>query len=261
MTSSIRRALLLCAGRGVRLEHLTETRPKPMIELAGIPILERILLMLKHQGIEEAIIVHGYLGEVILQHFGSGEKLGIKLQFRQQTTLTGTAEAMLLAEDLLKDEPFLLHWGDIIVDPRNIAAVTDKFSQEAAKCVMNVTWVEDPWKGGAVYREGEKVLRTIEKPPIGTGHTHWIIGGVIAFDPCMWGYLHKTKKPEQGEYFITQAIDLMAQDGESVLAHETIGERIHISTPEDVAKLHDDPRLAAWLPQVDSDTKIPVPAQ
>lgn len=249
MPSSIRRALLLCAGRGIRLEHLTENRPKPMIELAGIPILERILRLLKNQGIEEAIIIHGYLGQVIVEHFGDGEKLGIKLKYRQQQSLTGTAEAMLLAEDLLADEPFLLHWGDILVDPENIAAVTEKFTQQQAKCVMNVIKVDDPWKGGAVYRDGEKVLRTIEKPPLGTGHTHWIIGGVIAFAPCLWEYLHKTKPPETGEYFVTQAIDLMAQSNEKVLAHETIAERIHISTPADVAKLHHDPRLASWLPQ------------
>lgn len=258
MSSSIRRAILLCAGRGSRLEHLTETCPKPMIELAGIPILERILRMLKAQGIEEAIIVHGYLGKAITDYFGDGEKLGLKISYKKQENLSGTAEAMLLAEDLLADEPFLLHWGDIIVDPSNITAVIEKFTEKQAKCVLNVIWVEDPWKGGAVYREGEKVLRTIEKPPQGTGHTHWIIGGVIAFDPCMWGYLHETKPPEKGEYFITQAINLMAEQGETVLAHETIGKRIHISTPEDVEKLHNDPRLPAWLPQEETAANISV---
>ena len=245
---AIRRALLLCAGRGIRLMPLTADRPKPMIELGGQPILERILHMLRHAGIEEAVIVHGYLGDAIETYFGDGSRVGMRLLYREQQELTGTAGAMLLAEDLCGDEPFLLHWGDILVDPQNIHAELELFAAKQAQCVLNVTWVEDPWAGGAIYRDGARVLRAIEKPPRGTGHTHWIIGGVIAFAPLLWRYLHETQPPEHGEYFVTQAIDLMAQRGEIVLAHETIGQRIHISSPQDVAALHDDPRLIAWQP-------------
>lgn len=225
---------------------LTADRPKPMIALAGKPILERILGQLRDAGIDEAIIVHGYLGETIEEYFGDGGRIGMRVTYRRQQDLTGTAGAMLLAEDLCGDEPFLLHWGDILVDPRNIREVLATFDAERAQCVTNVIWVEDPWAGGAVYRDASRVLRAIEKPPRGTGHTHWIIGGVIAFAPCLWRYLHETEPPDHGEFFVTQAIDLMAQRGETVLAHETIGKRLHITSPEDVAALQEDPRLAAW---------------
>ena len=225
---------------------LTADRPKPMVALAGKPILERILQGLHGAGIEDAVIVHGYLGETIEAYFGDGERVGMRLHYRRQVELTGTAGAMLLAEDLCGDEPFLLHWGDILVDPQNIQVELATFAAQRAQCVLNVIRVEDPWKGGAIYREGARVLRAIEKPPKGTGQTNWIIGGVIAFAPCLWRYLHETKPPAQGESFVTEAIDLMAQRGELVLAHETIGERIHISTPDDVAALHSDARLPAW---------------
>jgi len=246
MSTSIRRALILAAGRGQRLMPLTADRPKPMVMIANRPILERILLGLMGAGIEEAVIVHGYLGSTIINHFGDGAAVGMRLRYCEQAALTGTAGAMLLAEEFCGDAPFLLHWGDILLAPANYPAILKTYTNAAPACVMGINWLEDPYTGGAVYRDGMRVTGVKEKLPRGTAGTHWNNGGLIAFSSVIWDYLRQTQRQENGEYFLTDALDLMAQRGELVLVHEMIGERVHISTPEDVAPLHTDPRIAAW---------------
>jgi len=227
---------------------LTADRPKPMVAIAGRPILERILLGMRGAGIEEAVIVHGYMGDAIEQYFGDGHDIGLRLQYREQESLTGTARAMMLAEDLCDDAPFLLHWGDILVDPANYQTIFTSYADCAPEpaCVLGINWVEDPWAGGAVYRDGARVTKLLEKPPRGTAGTHWNIGGVIALSPKIWPALHQVQPPSQGEFYVTEAIDLLIQQGETVLPHEIIGERVHITSPEDVEALHTDPRIAAW---------------
>ncbi len=248
ITAHVHRAVLLAAGQGTRLKPATDDRPKPMVEIAGRPILERILESLRATGIDEAMIVHGYLGEVIQRYFGDGERVGMRLQYRAQQALTGTAEALMLAEEFCGNEPFLMQWGDILVDPDNYTTIVRNFQADAGGCVcrLGINWVEDPFRGGAVYRDAQRVTKVIEKPAPGTAGTHWNIGGVIVFSPKWWGYLHETKPPEHGEFYITQGIDLMIERGETVLVHEIIGERVHITSLADLEKLQHDPRIPDW---------------
>ncbi len=249
MQQPVHRALILAAGRGNRLMPLTANCPKPMVALDGKPMLERILLAMRSAGIDEATIVHGYLGEVIESYFGTGERVGMRINYRAQVELTGTAGAMLLAEQSCGAEPFLLHWGDILVDPRNYREILGIYNDAEVKpgCVLGMNYVEDPYAGGAVYLEGDRVAAVAEKPAKGTAGTHWNIGGVILFDAVIWQYLQRTQAPESGEYYITAAIDLMAREkAHAVLPYELVGERIHLTDPASVEALQDDPRLAKW---------------
>jgi dTDP-glucose pyrophosphorylase len=245
---SIRRAVILAAGRGQRLMPLTADQPKPMIPLAGQPMLERILRALRAAGIEEALIVHGYLGNVIEASFGDGAALGLRLTYQAQEALTGTARATLLAEEWCGDEPFLVHWGDNLVDPRNYPAIFARYrdADPAAACALSIEWTADPWAGGAVYRTETDVCRVIEKPPKGTSTTNWKISGVIVFSPLYWHYLRAVTPPDQAEFTLTEGIQLMLEQGHRVIPHEVMGTRIHVTTPDDVARLDDDPRLSDW---------------
>lgn len=248
MQTKIRRVVILAAGRGARLMPLTTACPKPMVPVAGRPILERILLGLRAAGIEEAVIVHGYLGEVVEDYFGDGTPWGLRLHYRAQDNFGGTARAMMLAEELCGDEPFVLHWGDILVDPANYTAALAQATTGSPPpaCLLGIKWVEDPCAGGAVYREGDRVSHVIEKPAPGTSATHWQIGGIIVFQPCIWEYVRREAPPATGEFYITQAIETMARHGETVTAFEMLGERVHLTSPADVTALATDPRIREW---------------
>jgi NDP-sugar pyrophosphorylase family protein len=242
------RALILAAGRGVRLMPLTAECPKPMVPVGGMPILARILRGLRAAGIDDAVIVHGYCGEAIEQYFGSGDRVGMRLHYRAQRELGGTADAMRLACDLFDDEPFLLQWGDLLVDPANYPAIIDRFVSASVPpaVVLGVNWVEDPCAGGAVYRDGDRVLRLAEKLPAGTAGTHWNIAGLMIYTGAIWDYIDRTPRPETGEFYITYTMDYMLQHEETITAFELLGERLHFTSPEDIAAAAHDPRLRAW---------------
>ncbi len=102
-------AVILAAGKGLRLRPFTEQHPKPLIDISGKPLLEHTLSALPDQ-ITEVIIVVGYLGEQIVEHFGN-EFNGKTIKYVTQEELLGTGDALLRAKPLL-DRQFLVVNGD-----------------------------------------------------------------------------------------------------------------------------------------------------
>jgi len=90
-------AIILAGGRGERLRPFTEDRPKPMVEILGIPILGYQLQWLQSQGIEDVIVSCGYRHDVIQNYFGNGEKWGVKIQYSVETEPLGSGGALKLA--------------------------------------------------------------------------------------------------------------------------------------------------------------------
>jgi NDP-sugar pyrophosphorylase family protein len=116
------KAVVLAAGEGVRLRPLTLTRPKHMISVGGKPILEHCLIAIKTCGINEVIIVVNYMADNIRRHFGSGEKLGLKIEYAYQESVVGTGNAVSVAESYVKED-FLLVYGDLLFTPEALKKV------------------------------------------------------------------------------------------------------------------------------------------
>ena len=76
-----RQAVILAGGRGTRLQPITLTRPKPMVEFHGKPFLEYIVEMLRDQGFDRILMLLGYLPDVIVDHFGDGSHLGVQISY------------------------------------------------------------------------------------------------------------------------------------------------------------------------------------
>jgi len=109
------KAVILAGGEGTRLGSLTRTTPKPMIPLGGRPLLEHQLELLKRYGFTEVLLITGYLGEVIRDHFGDGQSRGMRIEYFREETPLGTAGAVKAAGHLLKDD-FLVLYGDVMLD-------------------------------------------------------------------------------------------------------------------------------------------------
>ncbi|MEM1540872.1 MAG: nucleotidyltransferase family protein, partial [Candidatus Bathyarchaeia archaeon] len=107
------KAVVLAAGEGVRLHPITLTRPKHLISFGGKPILEHCLKAIKACGISEIVIVVHYMAEAIRKYFGSGEKLGLKIEYAYQKDALGTGNAASVAEPYV-DGDFLLVYGDLL---------------------------------------------------------------------------------------------------------------------------------------------------
>ena len=104
-------AAILAGGLGTRLWPLTKTVPKPMVPVAGAPYLEHQLRLLERQGVRDILLLTGYLGEQIEEHFGDGARMGLRIAYSREASPVGTGGALRLARHLLADS-FLLIYGD-----------------------------------------------------------------------------------------------------------------------------------------------------
>src|SRR5215210_1822326 len=104
-------AVILAGGRGTRLGSLTDTRPKPMVEICGKPFLEYQVEQLCEQGFERILLLLGYLPEVVRDYFGDGTRWGVKIEYSVTDVDDETGRRLKFAEPLL-DPYFLLMYCD-----------------------------------------------------------------------------------------------------------------------------------------------------
>lgn len=198
------KVVILAGGQGTRIAEETETRPKPMIEIGGRPIVWHILRHYAHHGFNEFFIALGYKGEVIKRffldymdldgsltiHMASGDverhahrsdEWIIHLMDTGQETMTGGRIKRL--EPWLNDAPFMVTYGDGVsdVDLRALRAFHRRHGR-----MGTVTAVRPPARFGGLIFEGDLVKEFTEKPQIGEG---WINGGFMVFEPSIFGIL------------------------------------------------------------------------
>lgn len=113
----IKQAVILAGGRGERLRPFTDNMPKPMAPVLDRPFLEHLINMLKDNGIQEVVLLTGYLGEKIEEYFGNGEKFGVRIKYSQIPLLNEQGQEnesgmrLKSAENIL-DDKFLLMYCD-----------------------------------------------------------------------------------------------------------------------------------------------------
>ncbi|WP_432723763.1 nucleotidyltransferase family protein [Jeongeupia wiesaeckerbachi] len=110
------KAMILAAGRGERMRPLTDTCPKPLLDVAGTPLIGWHLRRLAAAGVTDVVINHAWLGELIEATLGDGTAYGVRIAYSAETTALETAGGIAMALPLLGDAPFLLLSGDIYTD-------------------------------------------------------------------------------------------------------------------------------------------------
>jgi UDP-N-acetylglucosamine diphosphorylase/glucosamine-1-phosphate N-acetyltransferase len=212
------KAVLLAAGAGERLMPITATRPKHLIKVAGKPILQYCLEAVKNAGINEVIIVTHYMGEVIRNYFGDGAKLGLKLTYVEQKAILGTGNAAEVAEPYIEGD-FVLIYGDLLFGQDAVKEVVSLFKKQKPAAVMACVPVEKPENYGIIEQDKEgKVKRIVEKPKAGKAPSNLANAGIYAFSKNVFNKIKKTEASERGEWELTDAITLLAQEGKTILA-------------------------------------------
>jgi NDP-sugar pyrophosphorylase family protein/phosphoglycolate phosphatase-like HAD superfamily hydrolase len=107
--------VILAGGKGTRLGYLTRAVPKPMVPLAGKPIIEYQIELARACGFTQLILLTGHLGRVIENHFGDGRPWGVSMRYCQESSPLGTAGALKEIEDCLGDD-FLVFYGDMVMN-------------------------------------------------------------------------------------------------------------------------------------------------
>jgi dTDP-glucose pyrophosphorylase len=235
---TIRKAVVLAAGRGKRMGELTDDLPKPMLPVNGKPMLQHVLEALAAAGVEQAALVVGYRREVILDHFAG---YGLPLTFLTQEVPNGTGTATLLAREFAGADPFLLTFGDILCSPAEYTGLGNQL-REDTDAVAGVKWVDDPWRGAAVYVDEDcTVTRILEKPAPGTSTTNWNSAGLYAFRQSVFPELERLPLSPRGEYELTTAVETLVSSGRRVRIHAIQHEWRDVGTPEDLNAVRQQP--------------------
>lgn len=154
-------AIILAAGEGRRLHPLTANRPKVMIPVAGLPLIEHAVQGLVESGIKDITIVTGYHKEKVQTHFQDGHDWGANISYAVQERQLGTGHALATALDMMApDGPFLVLPGDNHVTPRLIQELVAARGESA----IVTTRATEPGKYGVVQLDGDNVSRIDEKP-------------------------------------------------------------------------------------------------
>jgi dTDP-glucose pyrophosphorylase len=237
----IDKAVILAAGRGTRMRELTAALPKPMIEVRGKPVLQHIIEGLRGAGIRGCLVVVGYRADVVQDFFGDGSRYNLAIQYKTQTVQDGTGRVVELAHDFVTDRPFILAYGDILVDPMNYGRLAN-FSDDV-DAMLTVTRGEDVSKGGAVFVNDQMTVVDIrEKSDRWSGLSQDAIpfynAGLYAFRRSIFDFTANLKPSPRGEYELTDAIRDLAQSGKKVKALQLTGEWADVRDPEILAKLN-----------------------
>ena len=227
----VHKAVILAAGRGTRLGAITADRPKPMVPVQGVPVLEHILNGLLAEGIREFLLVVGYKGHAIRDYFTEGGRWGARIEFVEQEQLNGTGGALMLGRGFAGSDSILSSYGDILTSYRHYSDLLAEFRKGGAAGVTGINYVDDPTAGGAVYREGDRVTRVIEKPPPGTSTSNWNLAGINIFTAEIFDALDRITPSARGELELTDAIGKLIEAGKEVRAVELHGFWSDIGTP------------------------------
>lgn len=238
----IERAVILAAGRGTRMGKVTRETPKPMLPIRGKPMLELIMDRLAEAGIRRFLVIIGYQGDLIQNHFSHWR---LPVEFKVQEPVNGTGRAALLAKEFAGNEPFLLSFGDCLCNAAEYLRMKSILeSHPDAAAVLAAKDVEDPWQGAAIYEVDGRITRMIEKPPKGTSTTRWGSAGFYGLRPVIFDYLQKIRLSTRHEYEITSAFEDMLSRGLELRTSPVCGEWRDIGRPEDLAAVNDEgPRL------------------
>ena len=176
------KTVILAGGFGTRLGEVTQTIPKPMIEIGGKPILWHIMKIYSHYDITDFIVCYGYQGQVIKDFFKKlTEPWEIKFVDTGENTMTGGRIKRII--DYLDNETFCLTYGD---DLKNVN-ITELISfHRKNKKLVTVTAAQPPGRFGILNLKDDKVLEILEKPP---GDGNWINGGYYVLEPKILEYL------------------------------------------------------------------------
>jgi dTDP-glucose pyrophosphorylase len=172
-------AVVMAGGQGSRLRPLTETVPKPMLRVAGRPILERIVLHLVGFGIKRIFVSVNYLGDVIEAHFGDGSAFGARIDYLREDRPLGTAGALALLPEP-PSEPLLLLNGDLVTSA-DLGGLLAFHAAGGFEATIGFRRYLHTVPFGCIARDGDQVLGLDEKPTV----EREVNTGMYALDPAV----------------------------------------------------------------------------
>jgi len=208
------KAVILAAGEGKRLRPITSLKPKPMIPLLGKPLLEHIIFGLKDAGIDEILLIVGYRQEIIKEYFEKASHyLKVKIDYVTQEEYLGTAHAASYAKDFIKNEDFLMMYGDIFVDPEIFKHIHQKYKESNYDGLITLMKVDNPQNYGIIALNSNNLVeKIIEKPTPDQNAGNLANAGIFIFNQLIFEAIEKTQKSIRNEYEFTDSMQILINE-------------------------------------------------
>ncbi|MFX1454712.1 MAG: sugar phosphate nucleotidyltransferase [Promethearchaeota archaeon] len=193
------KGIIISGGWGTRLRPLTCTIPKPLIPILNKPVLERQILLLKSAGISDITLAVSVMADVLKEYFKDGKRLGVEIRYTDERSPMGTAGAIKLAEDHLKDDNFFMLNGDVLLN-FDFIEILKTHEKNKGLGVIGGKFVDDPSRFGVLIIEesSNRITEFLEKdeykPPGGKIIPMPINAGVYLLEPDVFDYIEASKK-------------------------------------------------------------------
>ncbi len=239
MNRTIKKGVIPAAGSAQRLGYLSHLLPKTLFPIYDRPIFHHLINQMESIGIEDIYVIVNVHKEKIIEYYKSiRSDLRSRIHFIEQRQLNGLANAILLAEKYIKDEPFLTILGDECIITRSLNPVIEFFYKN--KSVVTEVVIKEKsidilrQTCSANIRENGQIIEILEKPE---KPPYMIRGcGVYVFSPEIFDYIRSTPvHPTRGEKEITQTINDLAKINKAY-GHFLDGENININDPDELLK-------------------------
>ncbi|MGD1054112.1 MAG: sugar phosphate nucleotidyltransferase [Candidatus Dormibacteria bacterium] len=230
-------AVIMAGGRGTRLRPYTATIPKPMVEVAHRPILERIVLHLVGGGIRTIFLAVNHMADLIEGYFRDGADFGCSIDYLREDPdkPLGTAGALRLLPEMgaWRAHPLLVMNGDLLTD-FNVGELLAAHGAAHATLTVGVTDYAHQVPFGLVALEDDRLLSIREKPVVS-----WTVNaGIYALDPALLARI-----PRSGDYLMTQLVDACLARGEHVHTHPVGTGWSDIGRPADLHRVRGEEGL------------------
>ena len=210
------KGLILSGGRGTRLRPLTYTSAKQLVPVANKPVLFYGIESLAAAGIREIGMVVGDTQSEIRAAVGDGSAWGVRITYIEQDAPRGLAHAVLISEQFIDNQPFVMYLGDNLLN-KGIDRFVDEFTRERPAAQILLARVPDPQMFGVAELAEGRVVRLVEKPqqPI----SDLALVGVYMFSPAVFDAVKAIKPSFRNELEITDAIQTLIDRGLEVRPH------------------------------------------
>jgi glucose-1-phosphate thymidylyltransferase len=215
------KGLILSGGRGTRLRPITHTSAKQLVPVANRPILFHAIEAVRSAGIEEVGIVVGDTRAEIQAAVGDGSAFGARVTYLPQEAPLGLAHAVLVAEEFIGREPFVMYLGDNLIRD-GITPLVDEFRDERPNCQILLARVPNPSQFGVAELDGEQRVIGLEEKPK-QPKSDFALVGVYMFDHHIFEAARSIKPSWRGELEITDAIQTLIDRRLDVRSHIITG--------------------------------------
>lgn len=176
------KGMILAAGEGRRLRPFTDHVPKPMLLVAGRPLLEHTIAHLRDCGLTELAVNLYHLPAAVMDYFGDGSRWGVQLHYSVEERLLGSAGGVKRLQSFF-DDTFVVFYGDLLTwtDLRPVIAW---HRQAKVMATLGLYRVPDPWNRGIVQLDGgQNIVRFVEKPPRDQVFSNLANAGIYVLEP------------------------------------------------------------------------------